>query len=337
MSKKKLASNPINTWDQPGGQEQIRAWIHQTLTTQDVTVTGPIEQIHARPWSMILRIPTQEGNLFFKATAGFAAHEIVLTACLSTITPDAAPQLVAVHPQHPWMIMRDGGQRLREILQTHPDWQHWQNLLPQFAHLQIEAAHHRDRLLDLGLPNRDLDVFPQLYQQWIDDTARFQLGLEHGLSTEEYQRLQDLVPVVEQKAKLLASYAVPVSLHHGDLHDGNIFYHQGQYTFYDWGDASFSHPFFSLRTAYVSAEVRFQLDENAPELDRLRDAYLPAWLEFETEENLRIIFGVAQELWAISSAITWYQVIQALESENQQEYIHVLPSLAKEFLSFIRP
>ena len=94
--------------------------------------------------------------------------------------------------------------------------------------------------------------------------------------------------------------------------------------------------FFSLRTAYVSVEMRFDLDENSPELYRLRNAYLPAWREFETDQNLQTVFGLALELWSISSALIWNQVIQSLDSESRKDYAHVLLSLAREFLSLIK-
>jgi hypothetical protein len=111
------------------------------------------------------------------------------------------------------------------------------------------------------------------------------------------------------------------------LHDANIFHHAGQYQFYDWGDASLSHPFFSLRTAYVSAEIRFGLEENDPSLVRLRDAYLAAWRDYASETDLRDAFALAQSLWAISSALSWQQVVDASTG-----YDHVLPALMEEFL-----
>ena len=318
-------------------QQAIIDWIHTTLAAQHIAISGAIQVIHAQPWSTILRIPTGETALFCKATAGFAQHEIALTAYLSQVRPEVTPQILAVHPQQPWMLLRDGGQRLRELLVAQPDWSHWQKLLPQFADLQMAVASHREELLAVGLPHRSLEIFPRLYADLIAQTAFFQPDSEERLSDAEYQRLHDLIPVVEQKAQLLAAYAVPQTIHHGDLHDANIFCPDGNYAFYDWGDASWSHPFFSLRTAYVSAEMRFGLDENAPELDQLREAYLPAWRAYETDANLQTVFGLAQELWAISSAFLWYEDIRMMDAEQGKEFVHVLPSLAREFMGLIRP
>jgi hypothetical protein len=234
------------------------------------------------------------------------------------------------------MIMEDGGQRLRESLIEKPDWQHWENLLPQFAKVQEEAAKVPAEILALGIPNRSLAELPRLYQELLAETDWFQLDLPDGLSAAEYQRLQELVPVVREKAQRLASFAIPESIHHGDLHDANIFHEGSNYAFYDWGDCSFSHPFFSLRTAYVSAEIRFGLDEGSPELQRLRNAYLAAWRDYESEENLPEAFGLAEELWAISSALIWRQTILSSAPDERKDYAHVIPSLSKEFLGLIK-
>jgi RIO-like serine/threonine protein kinase len=89
---------------------------------------------------------------------------------------------------------------------------------------------------------------------------------------EAYRRLRDLAPHVETLCAELSSYNVPASLHHGDLHDGNIFVRDGGFLFFDWGDSSVTHPFFSLR------DVRERRDvpglEEGVEPEQLRDACL---------------------------------------------------------------
>jgi aminoglycoside phosphotransferase (APT) family kinase protein len=177
---------------------------------------------------------------------------------------------------------------------------------------------------------------PGRYRQILAQKEVFQIGLPHGISDEEYQRLHDVADVFAQKCAELASYAVPETIQHGDLHDGNIFYNDGSYVFYDWGDCSISHPFFSLRTAYVSIENRFNLAEGALEFQPLTQAYVRAWREFETEERLTAAAGLAEELRAIGSLLSWYEVVERLEGEEQTKYAHAIPSLAQEFLANLK-
>jgi hypothetical protein len=46
-----------------------------------------------------------------------------------------------------------------------------------------------------------------------------------------------------------------------------------RFIFVDWGDSCVSHPFYSLRTVLVSAEISLGLEENSPDLQPLRNAY----------------------------------------------------------------
>jgi hypothetical protein len=68
--------------------EEVREWIE----AQGIGIRGAIENIHQRPWSCILRVPGNSGTLYFKATAGLAAHEIGFTAFLSKLVPQHTPQ-----------------------------------------------------------------------------------------------------------------------------------------------------------------------------------------------------------------------------------------------------
>ena len=323
-------------WSQKGWLDKAQAWVQDNLEAQEIKYSPEMEQIHDYPWSTIFRISSESGNLFFKATADVTAYEIAFSAYIKSINQYAMPDLIAVNPQEWWMIMRDGGQRLREQIQVDLDWEHWERLLPQYAALQIEASKDIDALLATGIPDRRLNNLSQLFRDVIANRALFQPDTDEALSDQDYQRLIDLVPVVAAKCKQLSAYAIPETIHHGDLHDGNIFYDGRHYTFYDWGDICLSHPCFSLRTAYVSAEIRFDLDEYSPELHRLRDAYLPVWREFETEENLLAAFDLAMELWAISSMLSWHQGISQMNAKHYEDYKHVLPSLAEELFTLIK-
>jgi len=56
-------------WLQPGWRETATSWIDAQLLAQRVSLAGPIEQPHVRPWSTVLHVPTGAGLLYFKAVA----------------------------------------------------------------------------------------------------------------------------------------------------------------------------------------------------------------------------------------------------------------------------
>jgi hypothetical protein len=323
-------------WFQEGWLKTVEDWIHAVLEPQGITINGPLEQFHAYPWSTVMRIPTPSGSLFFKATAAYSAHEPALTAYLSKLHPETMPQLLASDPAKGWMIMQDAGQRLREQLQQNPDLRRWEALLPLYGAIQREVAPHTNDLIALGVPGRRLADLPQRYREIMAQEDLFLIGTPDGLNEAEFQRLQALNEFFKQKCSALASYAIPDTIQHGDLHDGNIFYNAPHYSFYDWGDCSISHPLFSLRTAFVSIENRFQLAEGAPEFQPLSRAYLTAWRDFGTEARLAEALRLAQELWSIGSLLNWYELVSRLQGEARQKYAYTLPALAQEFLGAIK-
>jgi hypothetical protein len=52
----------MQDWTDSHFLEQAHAWIRA-----HADVTGPIEQTHREMWSTVLRVPTTQGTLWFKA------------------------------------------------------------------------------------------------------------------------------------------------------------------------------------------------------------------------------------------------------------------------------
>ena len=326
--------SPQPTWTQPDWLQQASTWIHFELNRQDITVTGSIEQPHIRPWSTVLRIATTSGIVYFKASAAMLVHEPALTEALSRWQPACMPKILAADLQRGWLLMADGGKRLREVIRIPEDIQHWENLLPIYAELQIKLSSRIQELLAMGIPDRRLAILPALYEQLLADRSVLLINQPGGLTQSEYQRLQNLTGHFAALCSRLLDFPIPESIHHGDFHDGNIFFNHGSYIFFDWGDSSAAHPFFSLRTAFVSIENTLHLEENAPVFKKLGDAYLEPWTRFVSREHLTTAFRIAQRLSPISSALSWHRVLSNLDESYRLDYAQAIPSLLKEFLGF---
>lgn len=322
-------------WERPGWRERVRTWIQLELEQRELGITGAIEQVHVRPWSTVLRVPTRAGAVYFKASAPDLAHEPAVTESLSRWRPDDLPTVLAADPERGWLLMVDGGTRLREVLAADRDLRHWEDLLPRYAELQIDVAGRLGELLKHGIPDRRLASLPERYRRLLDDTEALRIDLPDGIDSVDYGRLRELEPRLAELSARLAASAVPESIHHGDLHDGNIFVRNGHYTLFDWGDGSVSHPFFSLRTAFVSLENTLQIEEGAPEISRLRDAYLEPWTRYASPGELLTTFDLAQRLSPFISALSWYQSVSLLEPSLKKDYAHAVPSLLQEFLGAV--
>src|SRR5262245_51294805 len=324
---------PQLPWTQPDWLAQASDWIDAELNCQGLRRSGPITQPHIRPWSTAMRVPMGSGDLYFKAVAPVLAHEPAITQALARWRPDCTLPVLAADLGRGWMLLPDGGTRLREVIRADRDLRHWEALLPVYAELQIELAGRLPELLAFGTPDRRPAALPALYTQLLDDVGAFRVDQAEGLTSAELRRLRELAPRFAALCEQVAGYNIPDSLHHGDFHDGNIFIRDGGYRFFDWGDSSVAHPFCSLRTTFVSAEISLELDEGDPQLDRLRDAYLEPWTRYEPRESLLAAFTLSQRLASVTSALGWHRVVSPLDEALKAEYGHAVPALLQEFLA----
>jgi Phosphotransferase enzyme family len=284
-------ANPTNfLWEEPTWFEKASNWIDIQLSQKNIDRTGEIEQFCIRHWSTVLQIPTNVGDIYFKAVIPELAHEAALTEILSHWYPDCMPQILATSKENGWLLIADGGTSLNENLKTEDDIQYWLHILPIYAELQKDAIKHLDQLLTVGLYNRRLENLPNLYEKLLTNTEVLATNHPEGISLSEYQLLQDNVALFASLCEELAAFGIPETIHHGDLHDINIFIQDENYIFFDWGDSSISHPFFSTRDVYANLNRRFGLGKNSFWFQRLKDCYLSAWVEYQTKQNLEVAF-----------------------------------------------
>src|SRR5437016_1843638 len=127
-------------WEDSAFLAAARTWIESPLAGLGLELAGVIGQPHVRLWSTVLRVPTAEGDVYFKAVAPIHRFEAALTGLLAELQPGRVPEVIAVDAERGWMLMRDGGTRLRELVETRADLHHWERLLPEYAQLQIEMT-----------------------------------------------------------------------------------------------------------------------------------------------------------------------------------------------------
>jgi hypothetical protein len=318
---------------QPEWFAEAVAWIHMELAQHNLQLRGAIEQPHVRPWSTVLRVPTDQGLLYMKATAPVLNHEAALTAALSRWRPDCMPAVLAVDEERGWLLLGDSGVSLRSLLKTQGESSHWQKILPIYAEMQIELAARLDQLLTLGALDRRLAVLPGKFEHLLTDVDMLCIDHEDGLSGEEYTQLEALAPQFAQMCEQLACYDLPETLHHDDFHDGNIFVHAGHYTFADWGESCVAHPFFTLVVTLRSVAYTLQLGPADPLLLKLRDIYLEPWTLYGSMADLRSAFALANRVGMVNRALTWYRVVCALEEPYRSEQIDAVPGWLHEFLT----
>ena len=320
-------------WHDPDWQRLVHEWIRSEAARQSVHLTGEIEQPHAYAWSTVMRVPSNEGLLFFKATAPETVYEAALTQKLAAWYPDCMPELVAVDLPRGWMLIRDGGEQLRASIRPTQDIKPWEPVITRYAEVQTGLTEHVSEVLVLGIPDHRLAALPQLFLQFLAEKDSLMIDQEKGLTSAEFQQLQDLTSRFEQICTDLAAFGIPESLNHGDFHDGNVLLKNGRVTFFDWGDADVTHPFVSLRTFFVSIEIALKLDDYSftPEMAALLDRYLEPWQKIASKEDLLTAYHLSTPVASIVKALAWYQTISRLEGSMRSEYAWILPELMREF------
>jgi hypothetical protein len=313
-------------WVQPAWRAPATAWILAQVEARGGALAGEIEQPHVEWWSTVLRVPTSEGDLYFKAVAlpvhGF---EPALTARLARLAPDRVPELVAVEEELGWMLMRDGGTRLRELIGSAADLGRWEALLPLYAELQIDAAPAADELLALGVPDERLAGIPEHFERLLADQSAVLLDLPGGLTSEQHARLRARAPELAAECRELESFGIPETIQHDDLHDGNVFVRDGRYVVFDWGDSCVSHPFHTLVVTLRSIAYRLDLEPGSAELERLRDAYLEPFARYGRWDELVAAFELAYHVGTLARALAWHRFVSAREPEFRDEDAEAVP------------
>jgi hypothetical protein len=303
-------------WEEhdPAWRAEVEAWIRSY-----VRVEG-FEQLHAAPWSTVLRVITDRGPVWFKANVPALAHEARVTAVLAGLRPELLPEVLATDARHGWMLLEDAGDRLRELELDH---EIWLELLPLYAGLQIAAAGAVDELLAAGAPDRRLEALPQAFAELASDDAALQPKGDEALSDGEVEQVRALGPRVSDWCAELAALGIPPSIQHDDLQDGQVFRRGGRWRFLDWGDASVAHPFLTLHVTLRVLCYRLGLPDDTlgRGVERFRMAYLEPWTELAAREELEAALPAALLLGGVGRAIAWRELLSEMPSSEWSDAV----------------
>ncbi len=314
-------------WESLGWFATVTTWIDEQLAGLGYTPSAPFEQVRTNFWSTAFRIPTTTDILYFKASTSIFAFEPELTEMLSRLVPAHVPPVLVVDKQRHWMLMRDGGVPFRSG-PHHPDRSVEE--IRQYAELQIALAPHIESLKATGCPDQRLHLLPRLYEEVLAATPLLHIDEPKGLSRHEYEQLLAYTPQLKEMCAELASYHIPESLEHDDLHTGNVLANGESYVFFDWGDACLAHPFCSMFIALRDAKYRLKYDDEA--LARLRQAYLSAWTTYAPMEDLQHAFALAHRLGSLYRALTWYRLLSHMAPEERWRFADATLYFLRVFL-----
>jgi hypothetical protein len=333
-------SRQLPPWEAVGWLAEVEEWVDGHLEGLGLQRTGPMEP-RERPWSIVMRVPTSGDACWFKTTAPAMANDAGLTQLLAAVRPDLVLAPVAVAPERRWMLLPDGGTRMRDRVDAPRATEEWLAILPSYATLQRSLEGREDELLAAGALDRRPGRVAPLLEAMLHEPFWLQAG-EPEAGAALVERLGKLVPPLARAAEELAGDVIGCSIQHDDLHDGNVLYGEAGPRLADWGDASVAHPFGSLLVTLRVVGDELGTAEWAPfgdlppELARLRDAYLEPWTDRAPRGRLLRLFDLACWTGMVARALTWRAALPYASDGQLAEFGHAIPAWLAE-LADARP
>ena len=320
----------IATWRDPRWRTGALEWATGQLALAGLETDGEPEQPHVRTWSTAFRLPLRGGGAaWLKSVGPGSAQEPVLAGALGAWVPEHVLVPLAVEPARRLLLLPDGGRTLRASGAGLPSWE---AMLQAYARLQFEVVPHAGALLALGVPDTRPERLPDLVDDLLADDGAQLVGRPGGLDPDVRRRLTAGRDDVARACLDLARGGVPATVQHDDLHDGNVFVTDGGYRFFDWGDATVSHPFLSLLVALRMAAGALGLPAGDPALGRLRDAYLEPWTTVGTARELRRQCDLALLVAPLARALTWRRILRGVHPDERGEWAGSVPGWTAEYL-----
>lgn len=283
-------------------------WAQEQLANRGRHQTGAMTDVSIQAWSAVWRVPTDAGAALVKQSTSPRRREGDVLAFCARLSPDHVDMPIAIDPDHGRVLLTDGGPTMYDVDPESRgiDLDAVAALLTDFARLQQatigqdrQAAEAGIRLWNPGSAAQDAEH----QAVWLHDLPETD---PRHIKLDQLNRIRSCLTDVEDAGRQLAESAVPHCLDHGDLWPGNVLPAgpHGRYTFIDFGDAAWTHPFLSMMMMVV--ECRYQwsvpdlpdgLNLDHPALQQILDAYLGAWTAYaplvELQRDLRAALRIA--------------------------------------------
>ena len=287
------------------------------------SITGRVDQPHVMPWSTALRIPTEAGTVWFKATSPGTAHEGPLLEVFRDLGVSRAILPLAIDRERAWLLFDDAGGTLR---QTRPDGHGdhdlgaWERILGEYAELQrsVEGGSAVAAMLAAGTPDVRPGRLPVELERLLADDVIWDRVTADERAAADLAR-ETLVAARSRIARLaeaLSTAGIAASIQHDDLHGGNILVGPAGDRFFDWGDAVVAHPFSTLTVTFNSIAHHTDRRLDDPAFARLRDAYLEAWTDVASRDELVAAATLARDLGCIGRSLAWERALSGLEPDD---------------------
>lgn len=288
----------------PGWLKELFRWAYEQAAPLGVRLTGNFQQYNASPTFSLVRLETDGGGLWFKATGEPNAHELPITQLLARLFPSYLPHILGVHTSwNGWLSAEVEGTPLDGLTECPA----WERAAESLAELQIQSIGRCAELLDarckdMRLPEAEkhIDSFLALMREFM---RAQQKPSPAPLADSE---LESLRYGLKDAFSLLESFRLPDTLGHLDCNPGNIMVLHGHAVFLDWTEACVTNP--TVTFEYLRQHMeRSGVKEPAAD-SRITAAYLRPWASLFSPDDLRRAIAAVPPVAVFIQAIaggTW--------------------------------
>jgi hypothetical protein len=311
----------LPSWMRSGWHDQVSGWILSQLDGLGRRPAGRITKEKGWGISCLMRVPTDRGDLYYKASPNYFPHEPEITRRLSERFPDRIPIVLALDPERNGMLM-EGMEGIP--LEEGKDLEAEKAAIREFARLQIGMIPHAGELAGWGCMDRPLSILPeQMDRLW----AAIQLP-EHwkryDLTAEQVNALLPLRPRLLEWFAELEDCGIPDTLIHGDLHGHNIMVSGHRFTYFDWSDAAVTPPFFDLLLLAGT-------DDPERREARVR-AYLEPWAEIYPMDTVMRAFELSLTLGCVYHSLSYLYLAENMPDPLKWEMADGVGAFLRDLL-----
>lgn len=298
-------------WFRTGWMDYVKAWITKITQEKAIRTNGSPEKVKESDLCIILRIPTEEGDLYFKAVGPSAVFEASLSEHLNSHHEGKTVEIIDIEPEKGWLLMKDiKGKSLREL----KDKSLWKRAISEYGRLQVKETSNIEALLSVGVTDRRMNVLKAEINKHLEGMC------DTGLNEEETVKIMALKPELLKMCDEMEG-VIPYSIEHGDLHSANIRLVDDEIIFFDWGDATVTHPFFSTRVFWHSLdELIASESEWINMVNEFKPHYLEQWAKFAPMEELERLLLISDQLSCVYRGLSWYLYITPSREDVEDSY-----------------
>ena len=316
----------VELWTSAAFLHDAREWVADRLRPHGIALTGDWDQPHARVWSSAIRFETTDGRVWFKVNGPGTSYEPALVRLIDEQVPGLVPEVLAVQREMSWSLSRDGGPTLRTLGPPERLWPAWEALVVRYADAQVAMSRHRDAVLATGVPEVSPATIPMQARTLLEGLAAVPVE-SGGLSREEAEELTVLLPRLDAWCAELAASGVPDTVQHDDLHSNNVCWTGSVRTarIIDWGDTTWGSPLGTMLATMNSIAYHAGLyveggPIDAPEVLRVRDAYLQPFTAYADRADLVRYVDLARRTGCVGKALSYQKALAGAPVSVHAEY-----------------